>query len=358
MRVRIVSYEDINSWILGKFARKLKEELLKLDVAVDIAGEPDPTAEINHHIIYIAYNHRHPADNDTLMITHIDDLSKFKLLSKQMEHAKLGICMSRDTMMQLIDGGIPAQKLAYVNPAHDNNIRPKPWKIGVTTRIYPDGCKREGLLEQLCEHISPEFFEFEIMGTGWDAIIKKMKNRGFKVVYYSEFDDQRYIDLMRSLDYYLYLGMDEGSMGYLDALAAGVKTIVTAQGFHLDAATGITHSFKELKELIQIFKKIEDERISLIESVSNWKWKDYAIKHYQLWSHLLSDGNAGIDNMNKYQDGLNSLLHKTEKNSGHHAGISKSKLLVATVKKKILKVKKIDSLKEFSQKIQRKFGKK
>ena len=44
-------------------------------------------------------------------------------------------------------------------------------------------------------------------------------------------------------DYYFYPGLDEGSLGTLDALAAGVKTIVTNQGFHLDLTNGVTHGF-------------------------------------------------------------------------------------------------------------------
>ena len=43
-------------------------------------------------------------------------------------------------------------------------------------------------------------------------------------------------------------------MGFLDACAAGVKTIVTPQGYHLDAMRGITHGFKELPELVAIFR--------------------------------------------------------------------------------------------------------
>lgn len=48
---------------------------------------------------------------------------------------------------------------------------------------------------------------------------------GFQVDYYSEFIYEEYLKLMPSLDYYLFWGFDEGSMGYLDALRAGVKRL-------------------------------------------------------------------------------------------------------------------------------------
>ena len=56
MKVRIVCYEDLDLWILGKFARKLKEQLTLLGVQCDIAKTPDITADINHHIIYYNYD--------------------------------------------------------------------------------------------------------------------------------------------------------------------------------------------------------------------------------------------------------------------------------------------------------------
>jgi hypothetical protein len=352
MRVRIVSSESLNSWILGKFARKLEEELLRLDVLVDI-GEPDPHADINHYIIYISYNHNHRAANDTLMITHIDDMYKFNLLKNQMQYAKLGICMSRDTMLQLINAGIPVDKLAYINPAHDNAIAPKRLSLGITSRVYPDGCKREDFLLKMCESIThPELFQIKVMGEGWDELVEKIRNMGIEVIYYSDFDYNKYIELVRSLDYYLYLGMDEGSMGFLDALCAGVKTIVTAQGFHLDAKNGITHSFTELNELVSIIKKIEKDQFDLINSVSGWTWSDYAIKHYQLWKYILNEGGKISESKKNYEDGLNSLLHKTH-SSLRDRGLVKAKLFFLSFKKAIITIKKISSVREFFQKVKK-----
>jgi len=61
-----------------------------------------------------------------------------------------------------------------------------------------------------------------------------MRKNFFEVEYHENFDYEVYKELIPTLDYYLYVGKDEGQMGFIDALAAGIPTIVTPQGFHLD----------------------------------------------------------------------------------------------------------------------------
>jgi hypothetical protein len=160
----------------------------------------------------------------------------------------------------------------------------------------------------LSEYISPQLFHFKIMGSGWERVIKVLRNKGFQVDYQSEFVYNEYTKLIPSLDFYFYMGQDEGSMGYIDALAAGVKTIVTPQGFHLDAAQGITYPFNTLHELVAVFNSLSQEKKQLIDSVSHWTWRHYAIKHLEIWNYLidLKEGNT----ISIYKDGLNSLLSK------------------------------------------------
>ena len=304
MRVRIVSYEDVNAWILGKIARRLNEELLKLGIQSDIGNAVDKQADINHHIIYLNYEESKASTNDTLMVTHIDSVKKLNMLKRQLAVAKVGVCMSKPTVDELVTSGIPADRLCYISPAHDGVIVPKKYNVGITTRVYPDGCKREDMLVSLSEKISPEDFRFTIMGAGWDNIVNGLRQKGFEVLYYTDFDYNEYVKLIPTLDYFLYLGMDEGSMGFIDALAAGVKTIVTAQGYHLDAPNGINHPFTEIDELVDIFDSLAMERRTIINSVATWTWRDYAIKHVELWRHMLEPGKP-VES--KYQDGVNSL---------------------------------------------------
>jgi hypothetical protein len=114
-----------------------------------------------------------------------------------------------------------------------------------------------------------------------------MRRLGLAVDYYPEFDYPTYVRLVPLFDYFLYLGHDEGSMGFLDALAAGVKTIVTRQGFHLDVPGGISHGFSGFEELSAIFKGIAAERRQRVASVAPWTWERYARQHLAIWDHLL-----------------------------------------------------------------------
>lgn len=290
MKIRIVCYEDLDTWILGKFAKKLNQELHNLSIESDISKTPDPTADINHHIIYYHYLPKNNS-NDTLMITHVDSYQKLLRIKNQLKAAKAGICMSADTMNKLIKAGIPKEKLFYINPAHDGVIKPKTIVLGITSKVNDDKRKKQDLLTEICKKVSPDNFSFKIMGSGWDKIVTKIKKMGFNVEYYPQFDYQQYVKLIPSLDYYLYFSFDEGSMGFLDALSAGVKTIVTPQGYHLDAPNGITYSVKDLSDIVKTLHNIVKERQILINSVSDWTWENYAKKHVDLWRCILNKKN-------------------------------------------------------------------
>ena len=106
--------------------------------------------------------------------------------------------------------------------------------------------------------------------------------------------------------------MDEGQMGFVDAVAAGVKTIVTSQGYHLDALNAITHPFTTYEELESIFLSIQEEFRKLPDSVSTWNWFDYTKKHVEIWRYLLDNKNV----VSRYNDGLNSLLMIKRGSSG------------------------------------------
>lgn len=180
-------------------------------------------------------------------------------------------------------------------------------RIGITTRLYtPDPCKREWMLQQLAEMIDPLDFSFTIMGAGWDTIVQTLRSKKFEVAYYPEFHLGQYRALVPTFDYYLYLGWDEGSMGFIDALFAGVKTIATRQGFHLDIRGGLTHPIDDLDTLLGVFSRLAQEKNALRSSVCELTWGHYARKHLEIWEYLLSDRQVGVSSA--YQDGLNSLL--------------------------------------------------
>jgi hypothetical protein len=196
--------------------------------------------------------------------------------------------MSIATMEELIKLGVPSSKLQYAHCAHDDNALHKKIALGFTTRLYADGRKREDYFNNSIKQMSPNDFRFEIMGFGWAIHVDKLRRLGFEVNYFEEFDYDEYKKLFTRLDYYIYLGNDEGSMGFIDALAAGVKTIVQPQGFHLDANKGITYSFTNSAEYCHIMNEIVKEKHKLQDSVAKWTWINYAQKHISIWEKCLS----------------------------------------------------------------------
>ena len=259
MRINIVCYEDPDLWILGKFAKNLQLNLTKLGFENKISRTSDIDYDINHHIIFNDFNGV-STNIDTLMITHVDDLNKLDKL-KDFLNNNFGICMSSDTMNMLINLGIKRENLFFVNPAHDNDHQIKKIKIGIFCRVQPDGRKREDFLNKLCKRINNKYFKFIIMGDSWDTQVHKISNLGFEVDYYPFFDKKLYYNLLNDLDFYLYMGLDEGQMGVLDAIAIGINTIATKQGYHIDILKSITFPFLSYNELENIFLEIQNNRI-------------------------------------------------------------------------------------------------
>jgi hypothetical protein len=139
---------------------------------------------------------------------------------------------------------------------------------------------------------------------------------GAKVHHFAETNDFRkdYENLLNHIpyfDYYLYLGMDEGSLGTLDALSAGVPTIITPQGFHLDLPDGITHSIINYDDLEKVFFDISSRLKIRTHAVAGLTWENYAKNHQELWGSILQNKsrptlvNRTIDDyrqINKYRN--------------------------------------------------------
>lgn len=297
------------SWIFRKFADRMYDVLSKYDIDVLISSDTRDDVDINHHIPYIAYK---PYPNDTLMITHVDNVKKLALLKKQLDVAGMGICMSNQTMERLVAYGVKREKICYINPAHDNVIRPRKYVIGITykCRDEEDVRKRASAITDILDGLDSQYFKFFVMGSGWDKIVQTIRGKGFEIEYYPEFVYDTYNTLMQTMDYFLYMGFDEGAMGYLDALAVGAGTIVTPQGYHLDTGFPIDYPCNTIKEFKEAFLDLQRKKEKRVEAVSDWTWENYTLKHLELWNYLLRriDLKKLFKNQSFYMDGIFSAL--------------------------------------------------
>jgi hypothetical protein len=142
--------------------------------------------------------------------------------------------------------------------------------------------------------MSLEAFHFQIFGCGWDNVARDLESAGATVECFTgglgtEADYKEIVRLVPAFDYYLYPGLDEGSLGFLDAVAAGVPTIVTPQGFHLDIPGGITHPFWNFEELAMIFQSLAIKRKEKGRAVAALTWSAYAKRHLAVWELMLTE---------------------------------------------------------------------
>lgn len=305
MKVNLVCKDT--GWILRKFAERLHENLKMLGADAEITGNVDPEADINHHV---QFGMCMPLRQDTLMVSHVDCGYWLEALQIQMREARLAVCMSRETMLKLAGLGIPRQKLCYVTPAHDGVIKPKKYAVGITHRNHGDFRKRNHALAEIFRELNPDYFLIKIMGDGWESIVAELRGLGYEVEYHSLFDYQEYQKLMPSLDYYMFFGTDEGSMGLLDALAAGIGTIATPQGFYLDIQGGITYPCMTVNEFSNALLELQGKRERIVKSVEHLTWENYAKKHLEIWEYLLrrKELEELYRNQHIYEDGIFSMF--------------------------------------------------
>lgn len=278
MNVNIVNYEEGRfNGILSKFAYRMKDELVKLGYDVKVSSSPDNSYSVNHHINYLPYRFENSPDSiNTLMVTHIFEGYKFDALKEAIKTSH-GICMSDDEREKLIKWGVDSNKLDTVLPAHDGFKR-RPYVIAILTNLYPDGCKRVEYFQELIKTIDKEKFAFRIMGKDWKEVLEPMVSNGVQIQYFDQFDYNIHKAILDSSDFYLYMGVDEGSMGALDAKQAGLKLIVPPVGFHKDLK--IDYPWNTQEELNKIFKKLSQNH------VNNWTWDKYVKNHLKIWKKL------------------------------------------------------------------------
>ena len=280
-------------------AHRLCESLCALGIETSINNEWIPEADVNHFMIFHFVAGKRSTRN-TMLITHVDDPLKVRMIKDHLrDTVDVGICMSRMSVADLVAQGVARESLCFVSPAHDGGIASRRICIGITSNLYSDGRKREHLLARLAAETDLSSFHFEIFGKGWGKTVAQLKAGGATVRLEEGTTDciADYAEIQRSVplfDYYLYPGLDEGSLGTLDALSAGVKTIVTPQGFHLDIHGGITHPFLTYEELRSVFAQLAVDRHARIASVSGWTWEAYARQHVKIWGALLSDRRADV----------------------------------------------------------------
>jgi hypothetical protein len=295
MNFNLILYED-KSWILKDFLNHIKNGLLNKGYLVSESKRIDSKASVNihfaHSMIDMGEIRRANTTLHLVMVTHLSGLSQLKKLIylSEVEHVKF-FAMSKWMCSKLKKILYNEQNINYIMPPCNTNsviIGSKSViKIGIFSNYYEDGRKNEDFLYEALIRTDVEFTEinFIIYGSNWELIFNsekieqyKMKNIFFTLVDEKVFNYITYKNVLDEIDYYLYMGHDEGSMSFLDAVFFNKKIIAIPQGFQNDLKNFIQFPIYNSNDLRNVFVKLCDELKLLNLFKENNSWINYVDK--------------------------------------------------------------------------------
>jgi hypothetical protein len=288
MKVNLLSYEAKGGWILYDYAEKLQYALKAHGTEVNILQSQHEGYDVTFHINYWGLRKISSPGLHCTMVTHIDTADKFRLICSQASAGVYGICMSEDTARKLRELSGFSTFLGLPPPAMSVPANPKKINIMIAARLYADGRKNERLVVEFLAYFSPIEVEILIIGAGWADIVSTIRLRGFKVIYFEEFERSKYVEALSGADYLLVTGHDEGAISTLDAIAHGVTPICTAQGFHLELGDGVL-LFQTESELFAIARMVKSKiQREFAPRTKLSDWNGFASRHLNFWREILS----------------------------------------------------------------------
>ena len=288
MKVNVISYEPKNGWILYDYAAKLNDSLRKIGVHSELTFEQHKGFDVTFHVNYWGLKELKQQSLHTTLVTHIDTNKKKEIVNAHSNSGVVGFCMSDETerMLKVVTGNNNFFSLAP--PAMVPSFKRK-IKLLIANRLYPDGRKNEAWIIDFIKCFDIDNIEIKIIGSGWEGHIEKLNEQKYLIEYFNIFNKNKYVELLREAEYLLVVGFDEGAIATMDALAMGVKPIVSAQGYHLHYARDLI-LFKDYYDLINIAQEMnKDIEETHDKSKDLADWDLFAIKHRDIWSRLLAN---------------------------------------------------------------------
>ena len=290
MKINIVNL-DKDGWILTKFAKNMFIYLKKKKVEVYLSKKPKDNVDVNHYIIFLFLkeikDYFPKKTINTAMLTHVNDDIRYNKIRNTAKFLNAGIAMSKHHAKMIESKRLGLEKIFYVLPPHDNDQNLKKINFGIFSNLYTDGRKNEKNFENAFSKLDTDLFKLTIIGKGWDGIVKKLRKKNIEITYFKFFFRSIYIRELKKIDYLIYLGNDEGSMTFMDAIQLGVKTIMIPQGFQNDLKNLITFKLNSnLNNLDRILSEILDSKKLFKEFKKLLTWENYVNEHLKIWKKL------------------------------------------------------------------------
>ena len=290
MKINIINL-DKEGWILTKFAKKMYLHLKLMKYQCFLSKKARKDVDINHSIIFLFLKDKQALFPEktinTTMLTHVNDDFRYRKVKSISKFLDAGITMSKNHMDFIKKKNLGIKKLFSVLPPHDNDLEIKKIHIGIFSNLYNDGRKNEGFFEKIFCNLDSNLFKISIIGKGWQEIVFKLRKQKIEVNFYKKFFRTIYISELRKIDYLIYLGNDEGSMTFMDAIQLGIKTIMIPQGFQYDLKKLITYPLKkDLSNLPMILKKLSLDKKKFLIYKEKLTWRYYVEEHLKIWKYL------------------------------------------------------------------------
>lgn len=315
MKVSIVIRDSWDGWVLRKIGLRLVDELVLHGIEAEYVTSPNPNSDVNH-FLHFAFAVPVSGSLTTTAITHVDDAIKAKRLKDILLNGiDGGICMSKYHMEELIDYGVPREKISWVLPALDNT-QMRRIHFTIQCNCYADGRKNEDFFKKLARSIDLEFAKFSFYGTGWEETAELLEDAGAEVSIYTPSKDfaQDYVEMIKALesaDFYVNTGWDEGSLGSLDAFINRTPMILSAQGYHLSIPDNQTQFFNGYTEFEGIIEFIRAEQAKKQKDAENMSWQTYAKNHIAIWQALSLGRSLPKPLIQKYGEGTQTFERGT-----------------------------------------------
>ena len=226
MKIAIVCYEK--GWILEKIAKNLLNQLIPF-YTVSIIYDTELKEEYDV-FIHVYFMSAVPIDNkiNIYFITHVDSYVKLiSLIFLSLRPNSHFLCMSKQTK-DFLSKVFKENFVHYYNQKSLNFekqiLEPKQFVFGLFFRLYVDGRKNDHLIDKLLLEVSKlnlSHISFVAFGTGYDNLLSKYPD--LLSVNDAEFNVESYKKAIKSCDYVISFGKDEGYISVLDASAAGTK---------------------------------------------------------------------------------------------------------------------------------------
>ena len=290
MKINIINL-DKEGWILTKFAKKMYLHLKLMKYQCFLSKKAREDVDINHSIIFLFLKDKQALFPEktinTTMLTHVNDDFRYRKVKSISKFLDAGIAMSKNHMDFIKKKNLGIKKLFAVLPPHDNDLEIKKIHIGIFSNLYNDGRKNEAFFEKVFCNLDNNLFKLSIIGKGWQEIVLKLRKQKIEVNFYKKFFRTIYISELRKIDYLIYLGNDEGSMTFMDAIQLGIKTIMIPQGFQYDLKKLITYPLKkDLSNLPMVLKKLSLEKKKFLIYKEKLTWRYYVEEHLKIWKSL------------------------------------------------------------------------